>query len=80
MAPILLFRETRIWFYYFSENEKMIFLFWVGWEYDFTDLLNRQLFEEYDENLVRKLLERVTVYDDHLTFEFKCGIEIDITM
>ena len=36
--------------------------------------------EEYDEDLVRKLLERVTVYDDHLTFEFKCGIEIDITM
>lgn len=36
--------------------------------------------EEYDEDLVRKLLERVTVYDDHLTFEFKCGIEIDISM
>ena len=25
-------------------------------------------------------LERVTAYDDHLTFEFKSGIEIDITM
>ena len=36
--------------------------------------------EGYDENLVRRLLERVTVYDDHLTFEFKSGIEIDITM
>ena len=36
--------------------------------------------EEYDEDLVRRLLERVTVYDDHLTFEFKSGIEIDITM
>ena len=34
----------------------------------------------YDENLVRRLLERVTVYDDHLTFEFKSNIEIDITM
>ena len=36
--------------------------------------------EEYDEALVRKLLERVMVYDDHLTFEFKSGIEIGITM
>ena len=36
--------------------------------------------EEYDEDLVRKLLERVMVYDDHLTFEFKSGIEIGITM
>ena len=36
--------------------------------------------EEYDEDLVRRLLERVTAYDDHLTFEFKSGIEIDITM
>ena len=36
--------------------------------------------EEYDDDLVRRLLERVTVYDDHLTFEFKCGIETDTTM
>mgnify|MGYP000087179100 CR=1 FL=1 len=36
--------------------------------------------EEYDEDLVRKLLERVTVYDDHLTFEFKSGIEIGSSM
>ena len=36
--------------------------------------------EEYDDDLVRRLLERVTVYDDHLTFEFKSGIEISITM
>ena len=36
--------------------------------------------EEYDEALVRKLLERVMVYDDHLAFEFKSGIKTDITM
>jgi len=36
--------------------------------------------EEYDEGLVRKLLERVTVHDDHLTFGFRSGIEIDITI
>lgn len=33
---------------------------------------------EYDEDLVRKVLERVTVYDDRLTIEFKSGIEIEI--
>ena len=36
--------------------------------------------EEYDEELVRKLLERVTVYDDRLTFIFHSGIEIDISI
>lgn len=35
--------------------------------------------EEYNEDLVRKLLERVTVHDDHLTFVFRSGIEIDIS-
>jgi len=34
---------------------------------------------EYDEDLARRFLERVTVCDDHLTFEFKSGMEIDIT-
>ena len=34
--------------------------------------------EEYDEALVRRLIERVTVYDDHFTVEFKSGIEIDV--
>ena len=36
--------------------------------------------EDFDEGLVRKLLERVTVHDDHLTFNFRSGIEIDIAM
>ena len=36
--------------------------------------------QEYDEDLVRKLLHRVTVYDDHLTFEFKSGLEVEISM
>ena len=31
----------------------------------------------YDESLVRKLIEKITVYDDHLHFEFKSGIQID---
>ena len=33
--------------------------------------------KEYDESLVRKLIEKITVYDDHLHFEFKSGIQID---
>ena len=36
--------------------------------------------EEYDEDLVRKLIERVTVYDGCLVFKFKSGIEIKLTV
>ena len=32
---------------------------------------------KYSEDLVRRLIERVTVYDDHFTVEFRSGIEID---
>ena len=35
---------------------------------------------DYDEAMVRQLVERITVYDDHLAFEFKCGIETDVQM
>ena len=40
----------------------------------------RTAIEEYDENLVRRLIQRGTVYDKSLTFQFKSGIEINITM
>ena len=33
---------------------------------------------EYDEALVRRLIEKVTVYDDHFTVEFKSGLETDV--
>lgn len=33
---------------------------------------------EYDEGLVRKLIEKVMVYDDHFTVIFKSGIDVDI--
>ena len=36
--------------------------------------------EEYEEALVRKLIERITVYDDYYTVEFKSGIEIDVRL
>lgn len=33
---------------------------------------------EYDEGLVRKLIEKVIVYDEHFTVIFKSGIDVDI--
>ncbi|WML28683.1 DNA recombinase [Neobacillus sp. OS1-32] len=47
---------------------------------EMTDFLNEQSYEmeEYDEQIVRRLIEKVTVYDDKLTVEFKSGVEIDI--
>lgn len=33
---------------------------------------------EYEESLVRRLINLVTVYDDHFTIGFKSGIEIDV--
>ena len=46
---------------------------------EMTDFLNKQTaeLEEYDEQLVRRLIEKVTIYEDKLTVEFKSGIEID---
>ena len=33
---------------------------------------------EYDEDLVRKLIERITVYDDYIVFKFKTGVESEV--
>lgn len=33
---------------------------------------------EFDESLVRKLIQQITVYDDHFTVRFKSGLEVDI--
>ena len=46
---------------------------------EMTDFLNEQScgLEEYAEQLVRKLIEKVTIFEDRLTVEFKSGIEID---
>ena len=38
------------------------------------------LIEEYDEALVRRLIERITVFDDHLMVIFKSGIEIEVLL
>ena len=33
---------------------------------------------EYDESLVRRLIEHITVYDDHFIVEFKSGVEVEV--
>ena len=35
---------------------------------------------EYDDHLVRRLIEKITVFDDTFKVEFKSGIEIEIQM
>ena len=49
---------------------------------EMTTFLNKQQYEltEYDEQLVRRLIEKVTVFDDKLTVEFKSGVEIEMVM
>lgn len=44
-----------------------------------TDFLNEQSceLEEYDEQLVRRLIEKVTVFDEKMTIEFKSGVTIE---
>ena len=34
--------------------------------------------DEYDEPLVRRLVEKVTVYEDKFTVEFKSGVTVDV--
>ena len=39
---------------------------------------HQELVTDYAERMVRKLIERITVYDDHLAFEFKCSLETEV--
>ena len=47
-----------------------------------TDFLNTQTGDitEFDDKLVRKLIEKVIVYDDRLMVEFKSGLEIEVKL
>lgn len=36
--------------------------------------------EEYGESLVRRMVEKVTVYEDRLMVEFKSGLYIEVEM
>ena len=33
---------------------------------------------EYDEQLVRKMIEKITIYDDKFVIEFKSGTSLDV--
>ena len=44
---------------------------------DLEEYLN-ELVTEYDDSLVRKLIERITVYDDRCDVEFKSGIIVEV--
>ncbi len=47
-----------------------------------TEFLKKQSIElqEYDEQQVRRLIEKITVFDNKLTIEFKSCVEIEIEM
>lgn len=47
---------------------------------DMSVFLQEQLtaIAEYDEPLVRRLIEKVTVYEDKFTVEFKSGMTVDV--
>ncbi|NLW28005.1 MAG: DNA recombinase, partial [Hungateiclostridium saccincola] len=49
---------------------------------EMTDFLNTQTGDitEFDDKLVRKLIEKVIVYDDRLVVEFKSGLEIEVSL
>jgi len=49
---------------------------------EMTDFLNMQTGDitEFDDKLVRKLIEKVIVYDDRLVVEFKSGLEIEVKL
>jgi len=49
---------------------------------DMTEFLKQQSasVKEYDEQLVRKLIEKITVYDEKVTVAFKSSMEIDVEM
>ena len=36
--------------------------------------------QEYDDSLVRRMIEKITVYDDRFTIKFKSGTSVDIVM
>lgn len=36
--------------------------------------------EEYDDDLVRRFIERVTIYEDHVMVRFKAGVEIKVRL
>ena len=47
---------------------------------EMQDFLDNQTdrISEYDEQLVRKMIEKITIYDDKFVIEFKSGTSLDV--
>jgi|SRR5690554_654641 len=47
---------------------------------DMSTFLKKQptALTEYDEQLIRRLIEKVTIYEDKFTVEFKSGLTVDV--
>ena len=47
---------------------------------DMSTFLKKQstALAEYDEQLIRRLIEKVAVFEDKITVEFKSGVTVDI--
>ena len=47
---------------------------------DLSAFLNSQtgFITEHSDTLVRRLIEKITVYDEKLTVEFKSGLEMEV--
>ena len=47
---------------------------------DLQDFIRQQptTITEIDETLVKRLITKITVFEDHVTIEFKSGVTIDI--
>lgn len=43
----------------------------------FLDEQTREI-TEYDDQLVRKLIEKITVYDERVAVEFKSGASVEV--
>lgn len=49
--------------------------------HEFQDFIGEQETDiiEFDETLVKRLLQQMTAYQDHFTVEFKSSVRADIT-
>ncbi len=49
---------------------------------EMTEFLKEETGEliEYDEQLVRRLIDKITVFDDKVTIAFKSGVEISVNV
>lgn len=44
------------------------------------DFINKQpaKIDEYDETLARRIIQKITVFEDHFKVELKSGVKVDI--